>query len=180
MGLDNYIVLKIKNQGLKERLTAISKSKIFEDEFDLLYWRKCYNIRGVIFSLIESEEDESTGRYKVTLSELHDIINQLEICYTPEWWSYNDDTIWPEYYDRDLEVSFDDDGNITKVVIDVDDFNNNREKYLFLLDNIQDPPLSPSMRNFKAELKQAQEIIEMLLDNYEYTDDYEIEFIDSY
>ena len=50
MGLDNGIILKINNKEKFGVLPpfAANFDSYEEDTIDLLYWRKCWNIRNVI------------------------------------------------------------------------------------------------------------------------------------
>lgn len=104
MGLDNGIMLKIKN---KEKLNT----KIFHDigfngylsdesdVYELLYWRKCWNIREVIMDHLESNgitvcDDCSFDMY-MSLDVLESLIGEkLPECYSPTWWNEHDDSIW--------------------------------------------------------------------------------------
>ena len=97
MGLDNGITLRVKD---KEKFGELPKGyKIFvENEIEILYWRKCWNIRGYIFDFLNSKgiktvsdcsEDAIMG-----LDDLRELLKGLKNCYKRKWWEENDDTIW--------------------------------------------------------------------------------------
>ena len=104
MGLDNGIMLKIKD---KEKLDA----KILQDigfrgygsdeseVYELLYWRKCWNIRGVIMNHLEINGitvcDDCSFDMLMPLSVLESLVSEeLPECYSPTWWNENDDSVW--------------------------------------------------------------------------------------
>ena len=104
MGLDNGIMIKIKD---KEKLDT----KIFQDigfkgygsdvydVYEILYWRKCWNIREVILDHLESNgittcDDCSFDMY-MPLDVLESLISEkLPECYSPTWWNEHDDSVW--------------------------------------------------------------------------------------
>ena len=75
MGLDNGIIIKYKN-GIEE---------------EICYWRKCWNIRKLIFDCIDS--NEMLFEYSLSLDDLVDIYNALKTL-NKENWSENGGSIW--------------------------------------------------------------------------------------
>jgi hypothetical protein len=66
-------------------------------DLEVAYWRKCWNVRHIIFSVIDDREDDCV--YNITREELVEIIHHLEndIHYFDflegEWdciWEWND------------------------------------------------------------------------------------------
>ena len=96
MGLDNGICVKIKTKDFKEKFKkeydyALSKGCIFpfdintfdNYDFELAYWRKCWNVRNSILDKLGSSKNVLD--YKVSLDEfdlesiieiLNDYVNQ--------------------------------------------------------------------------------------------------------
>ena len=101
MGLDNGIILRVRNK-LNEDCPLLSVEGIEENKwrtdgfhyYDICYWRKCWNIRDVLFSCCQDTEGkEDNCNYELTISELEDIRYQLYniICKGPDHWG---DSIW--------------------------------------------------------------------------------------
>ena len=119
MGLDNGIKLRIKD---KERfgpipewfkdLLHVRELNVREfdetvDEFYVLFWRKCYNVRGQIYDVLKG-----FGKYigddlyiDIDTKILEAILKRLCRCYNAEWWKNSYDTIW----DWQDELKFDPD-----------------------------------------------------------------------
>lgn len=103
MGLDNGIVV----EGVpKEKID--SKYVIFEDEltedfpsFHICYWRKCWNIRNLIFDCIDVDERETDGcDFTLEKHELIGIIDALAYfskLSEEEYESYYANDIWGYY-----------------------------------------------------------------------------------
>ena len=97
MGLDNGITLVIKNEALFEDLPRWFKHFSKDDnEYDILYWRKCYNIRIEIISLLayRCKVDADDNTTPIDLPTFEAILEMLDSCYNLEWWQENDDSIW--------------------------------------------------------------------------------------
>ena len=75
MGLDNGIIVRNKN-GIEE---------------EICYWRKCWNIRKLIFDCIDS--NEMLFEYSLSLGNLIDIYYALKTL-NKENWSENGGSIW--------------------------------------------------------------------------------------
>lgn len=100
MGLDNGIILKINNKEKFGVLPpfAANFDSYEEDTIDLLYWRKCWNIRNVIFNVLEKAGVDTVSDCSkdmpMTLDTFIDLLYKLNDCYTNEWWTENSDSIW--------------------------------------------------------------------------------------
>lgn len=99
MGLDNGIEIKHKNNLPNCVLCFDNNEWRKKHGYDLkvAYWRKCWNVRHIIFSIIDDGEDDCV--YNITREELVEIIHCLEndIHYFDflegEWdciWSWNE------------------------------------------------------------------------------------------
>ena len=104
MGLDNSIVLKIKD---KEKFGDVSLPEWMpraecEDEenysWEILYWYKCWNIRHVIFQHLKENHIKTCYDCEfdmpMSLEVFCDLCVKLERCYTKKWWKEHDDSIW--------------------------------------------------------------------------------------
>ncbi len=76
MGLDNGIIIKNKNGIEKE---------------EICYWRKCWNIRRLIFECIDP--NKMLFEYSLSLDNLVDIYYALKTL-NKENWSENGGSIW--------------------------------------------------------------------------------------
>lgn len=54
-------------------------------DYDILYWRKCWNVRAEILSYLPSTHDDG-GEFDMTLDQLQDILGILKNLYTKANW----------------------------------------------------------------------------------------------
>lgn len=104
MGLDNGIMLKIKDAKKfgSDRLPIWIPRQDWEDannyDWELMYWRKCWNIRNVIFRHLVANDidtcDDCSFKMPMPLEVLWGLCEKLDKCYTEKWWTENDDSIW--------------------------------------------------------------------------------------
>lgn len=96
MGLDNGIVLKIKDREKFGNVVPFIKRESWEaeDEYEILYWRKCWNIRNEIFTILHTLKPQDNGRCVFPVELLEKIIYRLNEFYTPDWWEHHIDSIW--------------------------------------------------------------------------------------
>lgn len=103
MGLDNSISLRIKDKekfGNIIPFIEVEPWKYGEDEgdvYDILYWRKCWNIREVIYHELNKKGyhiDIDCGDWSISLETYSTILDKLNECYTSEWWKRHPDSIW--------------------------------------------------------------------------------------
>ena len=95
MGLDNGILLKIKDKEAFGPMPAWIKREEWEDkygyDYDILYWRKCWNVRGEILCYLGASDDEY--QWNITPDDLVNIINILRTQVYGENWD-EDQSIW--------------------------------------------------------------------------------------
>lgn len=93
MGLDNGLILYSKKEiNIPKELKSFVARTINEDwdyscEYDLLYFRKCYNIRRAVGRVLEADL-EYCGKSGLTISEVKGI-----------WWVlniFNNESTWEE------------------------------------------------------------------------------------
>ena len=95
MGLDNGIMLKIIDKEKFGPMPAWIKREEWEDkynyDYEILYWRKCWNVRAVILSYLEADDDEY--EWTLSLMDLQDICKILKKLYTKSNWDESQ-SIW--------------------------------------------------------------------------------------
>lgn len=106
MGLDNTLELRIRNAEMAKRVPQFLSEYVgggdsWSDEYaacyDMLYWRKCWNIREEIFHFIAKKTHiNPDGRNTpFTMDMAHELMfNILPRCYTKKWWKEHSDSIW--------------------------------------------------------------------------------------
>lgn len=102
MGLDNGISLKIKDKAKFGELPSwmIYQEWEKQNNYDpeLLYWRKCWNVREVIFNHLHENHckivDDCSEDMSMPLEVFISLCEKLMTCYTEQWWTEHDDTIW--------------------------------------------------------------------------------------
>lgn len=104
MGLDNNISLKIRDKEKfgGDRLPSWMPRADWEDKgnypWEILYWRKCWNIRDVIFQHLRENHirtcDDCEFDMPMSLEVFWDLCVKLEKCYTEKWWNEHNDSIW--------------------------------------------------------------------------------------
>ena len=95
MGLDNGVVLRITD---KEKFGDLPKwfAKAFqydENTYEVMYWRKCYNVRELALDLFEDLYDDETCEIKLTLELLKIFNRELKTIYNRKAWDEGD-SIW--------------------------------------------------------------------------------------
>lgn len=95
MGLDNGIY--IKRNKYSENIAALKKYEEDWDkehfyDFEICYWRKCWNVRSDILNILSSPYNGEGGRIEILKDELYDILKLLK-SYNFQTWN-NNDSIW--------------------------------------------------------------------------------------
>ena len=78
MGLDNAIEIK-RNDDLPNCVLCFDDDEWRKQrgyDLEVAYWRKCWNVRQIIFSVVDSSEYDC--EYNITREELVEIIHRLE------------------------------------------------------------------------------------------------------
>lgn len=95
MGLDNGIMVR-RNEA---SMGAYNKLACFEDswdtnhewDFEICYWRKCWNIRHLIFNILnESSDNYEYHIYREDIPKIIDILKSLN----DKNWTDNGSSIW--------------------------------------------------------------------------------------
>ena len=113
MGLDNGVCVR-----RNEYTNTIPELKQFEEpwdtehkfDFDVAYFRKCYNIRSMVFDVVEHVHD-GLDSDPLTTTDIDNIIQGLQ-SFNSENWQYDGGSIWDwddeecpysEHIKRDIE-----------------------------------------------------------------------------
>lgn len=87
MGLDNGFIIT------HPREVKVPFGKPYnEEDQDVAYWRKCWNVREVILDILHGDQNDA-GDYSVGLEELDVIIAALK-TFNKKNWKCPLDTIW--------------------------------------------------------------------------------------
>ena len=100
MGLDNGLCIRRNETSM----SIYNKIKCFEEEwmkeyqydFEICYWRKCWNIRALIFECIGSCDND--GEIQVKREDIPNIIEILKSLNEKNWYDYGS-SIW-EYKEQ--------------------------------------------------------------------------------
>ena len=96
MGLDNGIMFKIKNKEQFGEIPSWFRRESWEDEhnfdYEILYWRKCWNVRAEILSYLPNTHHEG-GEFNMTPDQLEDICKILKGLYSKKNWDETE-SIW--------------------------------------------------------------------------------------
>lgn len=97
MGLDNGLVLRTRKQIDSNlvpsyvQITAEPTNDTLTFEYEVCYWRKCWNIRDMIFNCL-GDVDKDNYHYEVSVSTLESIRDGIYkfLCNGDDW----EDSIW--------------------------------------------------------------------------------------
>lgn len=115
MGLDNGIVLRTRKRfevlekvGIEYKVENVFVTYDPETEqdvetptdliyeYDVTYWRKCWNIRGIVVDAVGKDFEDGGDTY-LNRGEIDEIIKGLNAKNSPEIWNrdcWNGETIW--------------------------------------------------------------------------------------
>lgn len=104
MGLDNGIILKLKDKTLPQdfpgELDDYEKEHLSRTgELEVAYWRKCWGIRNEIVNMLHMKNDE--GEHIIEHDDVKPIRRILISYMHPNYWEENADSIWE--YDEMVE-----------------------------------------------------------------------------
>ena len=103
MGLDNGITLRVKGEINPDAeiltIPGIEKDSWNDNSepgftyYDICYWRKCWNIRDILF---DAKGKENCGEYNFTVDELKEVRDGIyhAICKGPKVWNEENRSIW--------------------------------------------------------------------------------------
>ena len=113
MGLDNSI--QIKRNTSTNSIPELQQFKLAYDnkhqfDFEVCYWRKCYNIRNMIMDVVESARDNDNSDI-LTTTDIEKIIHGLQSFNSANWqenggsiWDWDDEEYpYSEKIQRDIE-----------------------------------------------------------------------------
>ena len=113
MGLDNSI--QIKRNTSTNSIPELKQFELAYDnkhqfDFEVCYWRKCYNIRNMIMDVVESARDNDNSDILTTI-DIEKIIHGLQSFNSANWqenggsiWDWDDEEYpYSEKIQRDIE-----------------------------------------------------------------------------
>ena len=113
MGLDNSI--QIKRNTSTNSIPELKQFELAYDnkhqfDFEICYWRKCYNIRNMIMDVVESARDNDSSDI-LTTTDIEKIIHGLQSFNSANWqenggsiWDWDDEEYpYSEKIQRDIE-----------------------------------------------------------------------------
>ena len=113
MGLDNSI--QIKRNTSTNSIPELKQFELSYDnkhqfDFEICYWRKCYNIRNMIMDVVESARDNDNSDI-LTTTDIEKIIHGLQSFNSANWqenggsiWDWDDEEYpYSEKIQRDIE-----------------------------------------------------------------------------
>lgn len=113
MGLDNGI--QIKRNTSTNSIPELKQFELAYDnkhqfDFEVCYWRKCYNIRNMIMDVVESAYDNDNSDI-LTTTDIEKIIHGLQSFNSANWqenggsiWDWDDEEYpYSEKIQRDIE-----------------------------------------------------------------------------
>ena len=113
MGLDNGI--QIKRNTSTNSIPELKQFELAYDnkhqfDFEVCYWRKCYNIRNMIMDVVESARDNDNSDI-LTTTDIEKIIHGLQSFNSANWqenggsiWDWDDEEYpYSEKIQRDIE-----------------------------------------------------------------------------
>lgn len=111
MGLDNGIILKLKENKVPEDFPSTESLDSFDlecvtdrKELEIAYWRKCWGIRSAIMGVLHMKNDDY--EHPVEAEDCPAIRRALVSFLKPDYWDENADSIWEyeEMYETMLSI----------------------------------------------------------------------------
>ena len=113
MGLDNSI--QIKRNTSTNSIPELKQFELSYDnkhqfDFEICYWRKCYNIRNMVMDVVEGARDNDNSDI-LTTTDIEKIIHGLQSFNSANWqenggsiWDWDDEEYpYSEKIQRDIE-----------------------------------------------------------------------------
>lgn len=115
MGLDNGICVKRNEKAMNiyDKLKRFEKDwdKKYEFDFEVAYWRKCWNVRALIFDCMGGGEDN--GCTPIKHEDIPKIITALKSLNADNWnedggsiWEWEEQKPWIKQYIKNLKYLY--------------------------------------------------------------------------
>ena len=108
MGLDNGIIIKKndKTACIDSKLCVLFDELTHSDEYEVCYWRKCWNIRNEILYIINHRYDEEY-EFSLDVEDVEQIVEFLSSL-DADTWTDSGPSIWDwdeteEHIQQDIE-----------------------------------------------------------------------------
>ena len=95
MGLDNGIMVKINNSVAFGAIPAwVAKGAAFniDDNIDVQYWRKCWNVRDIALEYLEADGDG--GEFEMDWRDIIKMNKHIKTIYNKASWDDHGRSIW--------------------------------------------------------------------------------------
>ena len=111
MGLDNGIILKLKENKVPEDFPSLETLDSFDlenvekrGELEIAYWRKCWGIRAAIMGVLHMKDDDY--EHLIEADDCPALRRALMKFLKYDYWEENADSIWEfeEYFDHMLDI----------------------------------------------------------------------------
>ncbi len=113
MGLDNGILIKPKTlKGSRFLEKYFSHLDKIGPNYELAYWRKCYNVRHKIFEYVENACD--AGESELYLTDLVQVLEVMKYFLVREHWYDENGSVWT--WEEQLRNTADIIYNLTKFI----------------------------------------------------------------
>ena len=100
MGLDNAIMAKGKTKAGNDYLEMIKNKfnlEVYDEEYEIAYWRKCWNIRSHMLMTIEPKCDKERSddyEFFFGVDVLENITEELKYFLNEDNWELGGSSIW--------------------------------------------------------------------------------------
>lgn len=95
MGLDNGVLIKGMPKKDLKKIPYFKPNWYIKETntYEPIYWRKCYNLRDAVFSVIGGEVD-NTFEYKLAPNDIAYLIQKLKPFLQKSYWDNHNNCIW--------------------------------------------------------------------------------------
>lgn len=97
MGLDNGIIVRLNNSVDRSQIPSFVRCFFDEfrtgNEFEVCYWRKCWNMRNDILNVIKTTGNNEY-QFNLDADDISDIKNVVARYFDIDYFDSHDDTIW--------------------------------------------------------------------------------------
>lgn len=83
MGLDNGIAIK-----------GVEKYPDFAPDGEIVYWRKCWNLRSAMLDVLDPERRKKDWDYEIEAEDVPAIIRAIIPFLSKDYWKENNSSIW--------------------------------------------------------------------------------------
>ena len=89
MGLDNGFILKKVDKTTIPKFVTYSE---YEDEIEVVYWRKCWGLRNAVLNVLHASSDKF--EFQVEAEDIPAILRAIYPFFSEEYWEEHGESIW--------------------------------------------------------------------------------------